>query len=143
MSRRYWRSIGLQLLILASMGVVAAIDENLFVILVSISVLVLPPVNWAVAGVLLWTSRQDPTVRSLADGADNALTWAVNSTAAAIIAFVALLRVTGIINESIGTIVSVLIGFIVVTSSLPAFRFLQTWKDVWWPMVRGRTQDPE
>ena len=136
MTRRHWLNLVGQFLIFASMATVAAIDENIFVVAISISLLVLPPVNWAVAGVLVWTSRQDPSVRSLADASDNALTWAVNSTVAAIIGIVALLRVTGLVTQSIGTIVSVLIGFIVVTSSLPAFRFLRTWREVWLPMIR-------
>ena len=142
MSRRYWRSIGFQALILLTMAIVAAIDSDIYVAIVSITLLVLPPVNWSVASVLIWTSRQDPSVRSLADSADNALTWAINSTVAALVGILVLGRTMGLISFPLGTILAVMIGFIVVTSSLPAFRFLQTWREVWLPMVRDQTPAP-
>lgn len=137
MKARHWRNLAFQLLILVTMIVIAAINIDAYVILVAASLLVLPVINWTVTGVLLWTSKQDPTVRSLADAADNAMTYAVTSTAAAVLAGVTLARIMGLLPNQIGPVITVLIGFIVVTGSLPAFRFLQTWREVWMPMIRN------
>lgn len=138
MRARHLRTLVIQACILISMAVLAVVDSNAYLVIVSVSLLILPPINWTVAGVLLWTTRQDPSVRSLADAADNALTLAISSTAAAFVALLILGRAVGIlpIPVAVGNIISVMLGFIVVTSSLPAFRFLQTWREVWMPMVR-------
>lgn len=128
--------------ILLLMIVLATLNKDAYVALVALVLLFLPPINWSVAGVLIWTSRQDPTVRSLADAADNALTWAVNSTAAAIVGVLVLAQAMGLLQHQTGSVVTVMLGFIVVTSSLPAFRFLRTWREVWMPMILRGEHDP-
>ena len=140
MNRGHWLNLAIQIAILIVMLGIAAISIDIYVGLVAVLLLVLPAVNWTVAGVLLWTSRQDTTVRSLSDAADNALTWAVNSTVAAIVAGMVLARSLGLLSSPIGSVTGVLLGFIVVTGSLPALRFLRTWRDVWLPMVRRRDE---
>lgn len=131
----HWRTAGLLLSILLTMALIAAIDSGIYVGVVAISVLVLPPANWAVAGILLWTSRRDPSIRSLRDAADTALTLAINSSAAADVGAIIILRTFGVLNTTMSLAVTVLLGYIVVTLSLPAARFLQTWRDVWAPMA--------
>jgi hypothetical protein len=135
---RHWRNIALQLVILSAMGFVAATDMGAYVSAVSVAVLVLPTINWTVALLLIWASRQDDTIRSLADAADNALTWAINSSVAGMIGIILLGLQAGFLRGQFGVLITVLLGFIIVTGSLPAVRFLRTWRDVWMPMIRER-----
>jgi len=133
---RLRRNLAIQGFILASMVGVAIVNEDLYIAAIAVSLLILPPINWSVAGVLIWTSRQDPSVRSLADAAENAMTWAVSSTVAALIGALVLGRLMGFVPNQIGSVITVLLGFVVVTGSMPAVRFLRTWREVWLPLVR-------
>ena len=138
MTQQRWFNLGLQLLIFVSMAALALIDAKAYVVVVSVSLVALPPVCWTVAGVLTWTSNQDPTIRSLSDAADNAITTAINSTLLAVVGGLLLARLAGFVCEPIGDVLTILLGFIVVNASaLPSFRFLRTWRLVWskrvWP----------
>lgn len=141
MNRRHWQSIGLQLGILCIMGGLSFLSTDLYLLVVTIALIVFPAVNWAVAGVLVWTSHHDPTIRSLADAADNQINLAISSSVAAAVAGMVLARLLGLLVIPIGDILTVLLGFAVVSISIPAFRFLQTWRDVWMPIVRQHRQD--
>jgi len=142
-SRERWSSLALQVAIFVAMCLIAVLDSDTYLAIVSVGLVVLPPIAWSVAGVLVWTSSQDPGIRSLSDAADNAITTAINSTVAAVIGGIILLRMVGFLRGSNGDLLAILIGFVVInTSALPSFRFLRTWHQVWSPMSRERENKP-
>lgn len=132
------RRLAFQFSIFISMGVIAWVNVGLYVLLASLSILITVPINWSVAGVLLWSSNQAPDIKSLADRADDAITIAINSTVAAVIVGLVSARALGLISVSTSLAITVGLGFIIVSNSLPNLRFLQTWRNVWVPMLRER-----
>lgn len=132
------RRLAFQFFILVSMAVVAYFNEDVYVALVSLLCLIAVPINWSVAGVLLWSSAQAPDIRSLADRADDAVTLAVNSTVAAVVVALILGRMLGFIPVAVSLAITVGLGFIIVSNSLPNIRFAQTWRDVYVPILRSR-----
>lgn len=139
--RRHWSRLFVELGILASMIVVNAIDGQLYLNLISLSLVILPVAGWTVFGLLLWTARQAPDIQSLHERVDDALTLALITTVAALIALEVLGRQIGIITAPIGNWVTVALGYIVVMISVPALSFLQTWRSVYLPMVRRRRDE--
>jgi hypothetical protein len=140
--RGHWGRLAVQIAILISMIVINAIDGNLYLNLISLSLVVLPVAGWTVFGLLLWTAKQAPDIQSLHERVDDALTLALVSSVAAVIAAVVLGRMLGVITISLGNWVTVGIGYIVVGVSIPAISFLRTWRNVYLPMVRRRRDDP-
>lgn len=124
--------------ILATMLVVNEVSTDLYVGLIALSIIVLCAASWTVFLLLLWTERQAPDIQSLHDRVDDALTLALVSTVAAVIGFITLGRLFGLITVTVGTFITVGLGFIVVEVSIPAIGFLRTWRDVYLPMVRGK-----
>jgi hypothetical protein len=139
--RGHWRRFLSQIVILISMVAVASLDLRLYTNLVLLSIIVLLPVCWGAAAVLLWSSAQAPEIDSLSDRADDALSIAVNSTVAVILALLVIARALKIINEQVTTALTVGLGFIIVTSALPSIRFLQTWRSVWLGMIVQKARD--
>jgi Kef-type K+ transport system membrane component KefB len=134
----YWRRLALLATIGASMAIVNAINEDLFIGLVAVSLLVLPVFVWSVFFVLHWLSRQAPDIQSLHERAEDMLTSAIALTVAAAIAAAVLARLLKFIEEPIGNWITVGIAFVIVTTSLSAMRLLRTARDVWLPMIRRR-----
>lgn len=124
-----------QLALLVVLFALNLFDENIFLVVVALALLVIPPVNWTVAGILIWTSRQAPHVESLRERADDAVTLALVSTAAAVGAAVGIARVFGVDVSTLGRPVIVLLAFGFILVALPAIDWLRTWRDVWLPMV--------
>lgn len=134
----HWRRLAIQIAIGASMLAVNAINEDLFLVLVSASLLVAPIIIWTVFGVLLWLSRQAPDIESLSEAVDDMLTLGVASTVGAVIAGITLARFIGILDQSIGSLLTVGLGYIIVAVAIPAISKLRTVRDVWFPMIRRR-----
>lgn len=122
--------------VLFTLSAIAAVDEDLYLNVLSVILIVLPVCGWTVAGVLVWTARQAPDVASLVNRADDAVTLAIASSVGAIAGFITLARLFGIVIP--GRPVLVLLGFALVTVSVPAIGWLGVWRDVWLPMVRNR-----
>lgn len=136
--RGHLRHLLLQIAILCIMGLVAFISENLFVVLVIGAVLASLPIVWVAAGLLLWTSHKAPEIESLEDAADNMVTVALSTSVAGVIAAVVLARLLGFIGTSVGTFITVGLGYVLVANMFPAIRSLQTWGRVWLPRARDR-----
>jgi hypothetical protein len=139
--RGHWRRLLVQIAILASMLLLNAISADLYVGLVSISIVALPVASWTVFAMLLWTSQQAPDIQSLSERVDDALTLSLISSVAAGIGTLVLGKLLGFITTPTVSIVTVGLGFIVVEVSIPAIGFLRTWRDIYLPMVRGKRAD--
>lgn len=140
--RGHWRRLIAQLVIGAVMLAINYISSDLYIALVSITLLILPVFVWTVFFVLLWLSRRAPDIRSLSDRVDDMLTLGLASTVAALIAITVLLRIVGIITQPVGSIITVGLGFVVVAVAIPAVTQLRTVRDVWLPMVMGQRDLP-
>jgi hypothetical protein len=136
--RGHWRRLMIQAAILLSMIVVNFIDDQIFTMMVSASLIVIPVVTWTIAAFLLWMSSKAPDIETLAERADDALTAAISSTVAAFVAAIVILRLLGIITGPIASYISVGISFVVVTSSLPSLAQSRVAIRVWLPMLRAR-----
>jgi uncharacterized iron-regulated membrane protein len=136
--RRHWSRFLIQIAILISMVVVNGLNHDVFIALVSISIIVLPVATWTVFAILLWLSRRAPDIESLSERTADALSAAMGSSVAAVIGAALTAKGAGIISVSLNDLMSVGLAFVVVTISVPSLMQLPIVRDVWLPMVRGR-----
>jgi len=134
----HWQRFLLQLAILISMSVVYSVDNNLFTLLVSASLIVIPTGTWTVFGILLWMSNKAPEIETLADRVDDALSAALASSVAAVIGAAIILKIAHLIDVPIGPLINVGLAFVVVTAAVPSLTYLRTAVRVWLPMIRRR-----
>lgn len=134
------RRVILQFVVLGLLAAIDLIDDKLFVNLISIVLVILPPINWTVASILIWTSRQAPEIESLRERADDAVTLALVSTAFAGAGLVAVARIFGVIVP--GRPALVLLAFAGLIATVPAVAWLGVWRSVWLPMLRRSQEGP-
>ena len=101
-------------------------------------VLLLPPgFTFAVAGVLIWTSRQAPDVETLRERADDATTAALQSLGAALVGAVVL--ATNVAHITIpGKPALALLAWVCLLIGVPALGWLAAWRRHWLPLLRLR-----
>jgi len=134
----HWRRLGVQVAIGVSMLLVNAFSDQLYLVLVSLSLLIAPVIIWVVFAIMLWLSRQAPDIVSLSENVDDMMTLGIASTVGAIIAGITLARLVGVITQPVGSLITVGLGYIVVAIAIPAMTKLRTMRDVWLPDVLER-----
>lgn len=136
--RGHWRRFILQMAILLSMVIAYTIDDQLFSVLVSLSLVVIPTGTWTVFLVLLWLSAKAPEIETLRERVDDALSAALGSTAAAVVGAALLARLANVITVPVAPVLAVGLAFVVVTVSIPSLTLFRTAIRVWIPMLRER-----
>jgi hypothetical protein len=127
------RRLLIQLALLPVLYIVSLPNPTTFTIVVAVALFIPPAITGAVAGVLIWSSRQAPTLLTLRDRADDAVTSFLQSMGAAAVGTVALLTNFGIILP--GKPVLALLTWICILIAVPAIGWMGTWRDVWRPLV--------
>lgn len=133
--RRSLRRFVLEFILLIVLAILNIIDQNVFLFVVAVALLLIPPVNWTVAAILIWTSRQAPGIRSLKERADDAVTLGLISSSAAVAGGIALVNILGFKLTGLGRPSLVLLAFALILVSVPAIDWLRTWREVWLPAL--------
>lgn len=138
--RRAWRVLA-QLALLPVLYGLSLPDPEGFGTLVAYALLAGPAVNGAVAGVLVWTSRQAPGVETLRERADDAVTLLLISLGAAGVAVVVILTRAGI--EVPGRPLLALLAWALLLVVVPSLGWLRTWRHYWADLLPGRRRQPD
>lgn len=141
------KRLAAQLVLIAFIIGLSLLDEDVFVLVVSLILIPLFIISVSVAGILIWTSRQAPEIETLRERADDAVTGALASGLSAVAALVALgrepiERLYGIVIP--GRPVLGAIACVLILVAVPSLGWLGTWRNVWLPKVqRKRAGAPE
>src|SRR5947207_5371058 len=108
-----------QLVILPALWFLDSLDDKLFQAVISLAILIEWPITVAVAGILIWLSRQVPEIETLVEAADNALTEALRQSSLVFVAAAVILRLVGVITVPIGPIIIVLLSYAIVLGGVP------------------------
>lgn len=128
------RRLGFELALLPLLYVLSVPSRDVFVALISGLLLFPPAINWTVAAILIWTSKQAPEIESLRERADDAVTLALMATGGAAAGAVQLATLAGVVIP--GRPILAVLAWVLILVSVPALGWLRTWRDVWLPHMR-------
>lgn len=136
MNRRIQRLVG-QVILLPFLYLASLPDQAAFANLVSLALLIILTVNVTVAVILEWTHRQDQTIESLTEAADNAWTRVLIALGAAGAGVISLaFNVLGVTIP--GRPFVAVLAWILLLNAVPALGWATRWRDEWLPAVRGK-----
>lgn len=130
--RRFFAQVAL----LLGLYLLSLPDPLLFTNVIIVIAFVAIPINAAVAGVLIWSSRQAPEIETLRERADDAVTLLLMSFATGGTAVFSILQRIGFTFP--GRPVLALLSWLVILIAIPAISWLGTWRSLWLPEIRRR-----
>lgn len=135
----HFRRALVQLALLPVLYVASLPNPAVFGLVVGILLLIPPFVTAAVAGVLVWTSRQAPEIATLRERADDALTAFLQALGAGAVGAVVLLQAAGILIP--GRPALALLAWVCLLIGVPSIRWARTWRDYWLPAMRRQHEE--
>ena len=109
-------------------------DPILFTTAIALVLLVSPTITGTVASLLIWSSRQAPSIETLRERADDAATSFLQSLAAAFVGGLVILTRLGFTFPGRPSLA--LLAWLLLLISVPAIGWLGTWRNVWLPKLR-------
>lgn len=132
------RRLGFQVLTLPVLYLLSLPDPATFSLVVAVALFVPPAITGAVAGILIWSARQAPTLLTLRERADDAVTSFLQALGAALVGSIVLLSSVGITLP--GKPALALLAWVCLLIAVPAVGWMGTWRDVWFPLIRPKQE---